>query len=43
MVTVISWLVVATVFCLFGKLCDNKVLMGIGAVMVIMVAMVASC
>lgn len=33
------WLCLAVIFVLFGKLCDSKVLLSIGAVMILMMAM----
>lgn len=40
MVVVFCWLALAVVFAIFGSLCDNKAIMGIGAIMLLMLAMV---
>lgn len=39
-IIVASWLLLAIVFVLFGKLCDSKVFIGIGAIMLLMTSMV---
>jgi len=41
MMILACWLCLAVIFVLFGKLCDSKVLLGIGAVMILMMAMVS--
>jgi len=36
-----SWLGLAVIFVVFGKLCNSKVLIGIGATMLLMMSMVS--
>lgn len=35
-----SWVLLALIFVAFGKLCESDILLGIGAVMIVMTAMV---
>jgi hypothetical protein len=35
-----SWILLALIFVAFGKLCESDILLGIGAVMIAMTAMV---
>lgn len=39
-VILFCWLGLAVIFMVFGKLCDSKVLIGIGAIMLLMMCMV---
>lgn len=41
MIALFSWIAVAGVVSIFGKLCESAALSGIGAIMLIMTAMVA--
>ena len=37
---ILCWILLALIFVAFGKLCESDILLGIGAVMILMVAMV---
>ena len=40
MIILICWLLLSVVFIFLGKLCDSQLIMGIGAVMLLMLGMV---
>lgn len=39
-IVLVSWILLAFIFVAFGKLCESDILLGIGAVMIVMTAMV---
>lgn len=39
-IILVSWVLLAIIFVAFGKLCESKVLIGIGAIMLLMTSMV---
>lgn len=39
-IILVSWVLLALIFVAFGKLCESDILLGIGAVMILMTAMI---